>query len=108
MGQYKAGWTGWNSNGNLNNGIGSGGDDYKINGGETTRLEEGETYHVVFIRVMTANGQDTRMIITDKNGNVLIDAQHGWQDGYTGRAVVSFLCRDLDCTISNIQITEVQ
>ena len=108
MGQYKAGWTGWNSNYNLNNGIGSGGDDYTINGGETTRLEEGETYHVVFIRVMTANGQDTRMIITDKNGNVLIDAQHGWQDGYTGRAVVSFLCRDLDCTISNIQITEVQ
>ena len=108
MGQYKAGWTGWNSNGNLNEGIGSGGDDYRINGGETTRLEEGETYHVVFIRVMTANGQDTRMIITDKNGNVLIDAQHGWQDGYTGRAVVSFLCRDVDCTISNIQITDVQ
>ena len=107
IGQYKAGWTGWNSNGNLNEGIGSGGVEYMANG-ETVRLEEGQTYHVVFIRVMTANGQDTRMIITDKDGNVLIDHQHGWADTYSGRAVVSFLCRDVDCTISNIQITEVQ
>ena len=103
IGQYKAGWTGWNSNGNLNDGIGSGGVEYVANG-ETVRLEEGQTYHVVFTRVMTDNGQDTRMVITDKDGNVLIDHQHGWQDGYSGRAVVSFLCRDVDCTISNIEI----
>ncbi len=99
----KAGWTGWNSNGNLNEGIGSGGEVYKLNG-EEVRLEEGQTYHVVFTRVMTDNGQDTRMVITDKDGNVLIDHQHGWSDGYSGRAVVSFLCRDVDCTISNIEI----
>ena len=103
IGQYKAGWTGWNINGNLNDGIGSGGVEYRANG-ETTRLEEGQTYHVVFIRVMTENGQDTRMIISDKDGNVLIDHQHGWQDGYRGRVVLSFLCRDVDCTISNIEI----
>ena len=107
IGQYKAGWTGWNSNGNLNDGIGSGGVEYMVNG-ETTRLEEGQTYHVVFTRVMTENGQDTRMVITDKDGNVLIDHQHGWQDGYSGRAVVSFLCRDVDCTISNIEIKVVE
>lgn len=103
IGQYKAGWTGWNSNGDLNAGIGSGGVEY-VAGGETVRLEEGQTYHVVFTRVMTEGGQDTRMLITDKDGNVLIDHQHGWADGYSGRAVVSFLCRDVDCTISNIEI----
>lgn len=103
IGQYKAGWTGWNSNGDLNAGIGSGGVEYVANG-ETVRLEEGQTYHVVFTRVMTEGGQDTRMLITDKDGNVLIDHQHGWADGYSGRAVVSFLCRDVDCTISNIEI----
>lgn len=103
IGQYKAGWTGWNSNGDLNPGIGSGGVEYVANG-ETVRLEEGQTYHVVFTRVMTEGGQDTRMLITDKDGNVLIDHQHGWADGYSGRAVVSFLCRDVDCTISNIEI----
>ncbi len=105
IGQYKAGWTGWNSNGNLNEGIGSGGKEYMA-GGESTRLEEGETYHVVFTRVMTAEGQDTRMFITDKNGNVLIEDQHGWRDNYSGRAVIRFLCRDVDCTITNLEIKE--
>lgn len=103
IGQYKAGWTGWNSNGNLNEGIGSGGVAYSLNG-EETRLEEGQTYHVKFIRVMGEGGQDTRMIITDMEGNVLIDHQHGWADGYKGRVVVRFLCRDVDCTISNLTI----
>ena len=45
------------------------------------------------------------MKITDSNGNVLIEHTHGWNDSYTGRVVVSFLSRDLDCTISNIVIT---
>lgn len=103
IGQYKAGWTGWNSNGNLNDGIGSGGEGYMLDG-EETRLEEGQTYHVKFIRVMGEGGQDTRMIITDMDGNVLLDHQHGWADGYKGRVVVRFLCRDLDCTISNLTI----
>ena len=103
IGQYKAGWTGWNSNGNLNDGIGSGGEGYMLDG-EETRLEEGQTYHVKFIRVMGEGGQDTRMIITDMEGNVLLDHQHGWADGYKGRVVVRFLCRDLDCTISNLTI----
>ncbi len=105
IGQYKAGWTGWDSNGSLNSGIGSGGKEYMLNG-ESTRLEEGETYHVVFTRIMDANdGQDTSLKITDKNGNVLLEDAHGWYDGYKGRAVVNFLCRDMDCTISNIVIT---
>ncbi len=104
IGQYKAGWTGWNSNGNLNDGIGDGGRAYSLNG-EETRLEEGKTYHVVFTRLMTENGQDTKLTVTDSDGNVLLEYNHGWQDGYKGRASVSFLCRDLDCKITNIVIS---
>lgn len=105
IGQYKAGWTGWDSNGDLNVGIGDGGREYS--NGEA-RLEEGQTYHVVFTRLMYSDGQDTQLKITDKDGNVLLEYAHGWHDGYTGRAVVSFLSRDLDCTISNIVISSVQ
>lgn len=102
--QYKAGWTGWNSNGNLNDGIGSGGIEYRANN-EIVRLEEGATYHVVFTRLMNEAGQDTKMLITDSNGNVLIEDAHGWRDGYSGRVVVSLLSRDLDCTITNVVIS---
>lgn len=101
--QYKAGWTGWNSNGDLNGDIGSGGEEYKLNG-ESVRLEEGSTYHVKFVRLMSDNGQDTKMIISDSEGNVILEHTHGWSDQYSGRAVVSFLCRDVDCTIRNLSI----
>lgn len=103
IGQYRAGWTGWNSNGNLNEGIGDGGREYMLNG-ESTRLEEGETYHVVLKRIMIDGKQDTILSIRDKDGNVLLEYQWGWICDYTGRYVVSFLCRDVDCTISNIEI----
>ena len=102
IGQYKAGWTGWNGNGNLNEGIGDGGRNYML-AGEETRLEEGQTYHVTFTRLMDG-GQDTKLKITDKDGNVLLEYAHGWNDGYTGRVLVSFLCRDLDCKITNLVI----
>lgn len=107
IGQYKAGWTGWNSNGDLNAGIGSGGENYKV-GGEDARLEEGQTYHVVFTRLMFDNGQDTMLKITDADGNVLLEHTHGWHDGYSGRVVVNFLSRDFDCTISNIVLSTVK
>lgn len=106
IGQYKAGWTGWNSNGDLNPGIGSGGENYNVNG-EDARLEEGQTYHVVFTRLMYSDGQDTQLKITDKDGNVLLEHTHNWHDGYTGRVVVNFLSRDLDCTISNIVLSSI-
>ncbi len=102
IGQYKAGWTGWVVSGDLNAGIGSGGKNYDDG---NARLEEGQTYHVVFTRLMYTDGQDTQLKITDKDGKVLLEDAHGWHDGYTGRAVVSFLSRDLDCTISNIVIS---
>ena len=101
--QYKAGFTGWNSNGNLPDGIGFGGKDYTL-GGEAARLEEGATYHVVFTRLMYEDGQDMKFQIKDADGNVLLEDAHNWHDGYTGRVVISFLARDLDCTISNVVI----
>ena len=107
IGQYKAGWTGWNSNYNLNEGIGDTGRAYSLNG-EEIRLEEGETYHVVLRRIMIDGKQDTILSIRDKDGNVLLEYQWGWICDYTGRYAVSFLCRDVDCTISNIQIREAK
>lgn len=105
--QYKAGWTGWDSNGDLNAGIGSGGKAYSLNN-EDARLEEGSTYHVTFTRLMYADGQDTKLQIKDSKGNVLLEDAHGWQDGYKGRVVVSFLCRDINCTIANLSISSQQ
>lgn len=105
--QNKAGWTGWNSNGNLNEGIGDGGRTYSLNG-EETRLEEGKTYHVVFTRLMFTDGQDTKLQIKDAEGNVLLEYAHGWHDGYSGRVVVNFLNRDLNCTITNLSISSQQ
>lgn len=106
--QYKTGFAGWNSNGDLNAGIPShdGGVAYSVDG-TAARLEEGETYHVVMTRLMN-NGQDLKLKVVDKDGNVLAEFAHGWNDGYTGRAVVSFLSRDFDCVISNLVISSEQ
>ena len=107
VGQYQAGWTGWNSNGDLNPGIGAPAQEdryYKLNG-ETARLEEGATYKITVTRLMTETGQDNKLTVKDSQDNVLFEGTWGWNnDGYFGRASISFLCRDLDCTISNIVI----
>lgn len=101
IGQYQAGWTGWNSNGDLNAGIGVP-HDYQLYG-EAARLEEGSTYKVTVTRLMTDTGQDNKLTVQDSEGNVLFEGTWGWNnDGYTGRSAVSFMCRDMDCTVSNI------
>ena len=102
IGQYQAGWTGWNSNGDLNAGIGVP-HNYQVDGSDA-RLEEGETYHITVTRLMNEEGQDNSIKVEDANGNILFEGTWGWHDGYSDRASVSFLCRDLDCTISNIVI----
>lgn len=102
VGQYQAGWTGWNTNGDLNSGIGVP-HDYQLNG-EAARLEEGSTYKITVTRLMTEEGQDNKLTVQDAEGNVLFEGTWGWKDGYSGRVTVSFLCRDLDCTISNLVI----
>lgn len=102
IGQYQAGWTGWNSNGDLNAGIGVP-HNYQVDGSDA-RLEEGETYHITVTRLMNEEGQDNSIKVEDADGNILFEGTWGWHDGYSDRASVSFLCRDLDCTISNIVI----
>jgi uncharacterized protein YjdB len=98
IGQYQAGWTGWNSNGNLNAGIG-GPNNYQ-NG---MRLEEGQTYKITVTRLITATGEDNKLAVKDLQGNVLFEGTWGWNNaGYTGRSAISFMSRDLDCTISNL------
>lgn len=52
---------------------------------------------------MTDTGQDNKLTVQDSEGNVLFEGTWGWNnDGYTGRSAVSFMCRDMDCTVSNI------
>ena len=102
IGQYQAGWTGWNSNGDLNAGIVVP-HNYQVDGSDA-RLEEGETYHITVTRLMNEEGQDNSIKVEDADGNILFEGTWGWHDGYSDRASVSFLCRDLDCTISNIVI----
>ncbi len=99
--EFKSGFTGWNSNGDLNSGIGSGGVSYA----EEAPLLENTLYHVTVTRLMTAEGQDMAYKVTDAEGKVLVQEEHGWKDGYSGNAVLSFLVRDLNCVLSNIVLT---
>lgn len=102
--QHQAGFTGWNfGNGDLPNGIGGNAANYTKDGA-ITKLDEGETYKVIVTRLQTEQGQDTMLTIKDKDGDVLYESTWGYNISNTGRMYVSFLCRDLDCTISNIVI----
>ncbi len=98
--ETKAGFTGWDGNGNLNEGIGNGGKEYA----DQYALEMGVTYKVTCTRLILDGGQDTKFKIEKEDGTVLLEDQHGWQDGYSGNAICSFLCRDLDVTLTNIQL----
>lgn len=102
--QRQAGFSGWNfGNGNLPDGIGGNAANYAKDGA-TVRLEEGETYKVIVTRLQTEQGQDTMLTIQDKDGDVLYESTWGYNISNTGRMYVSFLSRDLDCTISNLVI----
>ena len=101
IGQTVAGWAGWNSDTDMPLGDRM---NYSLNG-EGARLEVGETYHITITRLMTETGQDNALTVADSEGNILFQRTWGWNnDGYTGRAYLSFLCDDLDCTISNLVI----
>ncbi len=93
--ETKAGFTGWNSNGDLNAGIGDGGREY------TTPLLEGQTYHVDFYKLSsTSTGTDTRLVV---NG---VDYAHGWDDGYHGAHTFMIGTRDMNVTITNLTVTQ--
>lgn len=101
IGQTVAGWAGWNSNGDMPAGDRKA---YSVDG-QAARLEVGETYRITVVRFMTPTGQDNSLKVEDAEGNVLFEGTWNWNDdGYTGRAYVSFMCDGLDCTISNLVI----
>lgn len=96
IGENKAGFTGWNSNGDLNNGIGDGGQDY------ATPLVEGETYHVEFYKISSDSvGIENRIVV---NG---VD-RSWWADSYHGEHNIWFGVRDMNATIKNIKVTTVE
>ena len=89
------GYTGWNSNGDLNPGIGD------IRGTFAEPLKEGSTYHIDFYKI--SNDSVTTDNKFSCNG---IESQWGWNDGYSGNHVLSINVRDMNLTISNLTITE--
>ena len=107
IGESKAGFTGWNSNGSLNEGIGDGGRLYTATKeDETTEnvlLDTTQTYKITCTRLMN-NGQDTKICVAKQDGTILLEYAHGWNDGYKGPVLLSFLARDINCTITNINI----
>lgn len=89
--EEKAGFSGWNSNGDLNAGIGDGGQAY------ATSIVEGTTYHAKLSLLPLATGAD---MVLETNG---ITRQWGWDGGgYVGNYVLNFATRNLDATISNL------
>lgn len=98
--EFGAGFSGWNNNADLPAGIGTGVQPYA----DGVRIEVDQTYHVEATRLMTENGQDTRIVISSGE-TVLLDFTHNWQDGYSGIAYGSFLSRNLNCTVDNIAIS---
>lgn len=99
--ETKAGFSGWNGNGNLNSGIGDGGRTYA----NDDVLEVGKNYKVTFTRLYAESGQDTKIRIEKEDGTVMLEYNHGWNtDGYTDVVYLSFLSRDLDCTLTNITL----
>lgn len=88
--ETRAGFTGWDRNGNLPAGVGDGGRTY------ATPLVEGTSYHVECTKLP---GCDTKISV---NG---VEYAHGWVDGYTDSHVLFFSTRNLDATLSNITIT---
>lgn len=90
IGENRAGFTGWDRNGDLPGGVGDGGRQFE------TPLVEGTSYHVECTKLP---GCDTKISV---NG---VEYAHGWVDGYTGSHVLFFSTRNLDATLSNITIT---
>lgn len=94
FGEYKAGFAGWNYNGDLPAGIGSGGQNY------TSALEEGETVHVVLHKTNIDGGSDFSFECkgADHNWN--------WNGNYAGDLTLEFATRNADATLTNIRVIE--
>ena len=103
MGQNSVSFAGWDYNNNMPAGYPAGPTNYN-DGEKDIKMAEEKTYHVVCTRLMLDGGQDTKLQVFDGE-KVIVTAQHGWQDGYKGNAVIFLSVRNVAATLSNIAIT---
>lgn len=94
VGKNNYGFTGWDSNNNLPDGIGA-------KNSLTTALELNTSYHVVMNRLMSETSQDCSMAI---NGD---SAAWGWttESDSTGNVVIAIGSRSANMVVSNFTIT---
>lgn len=98
VGKANYGFTGWDSNQNLPDGIGA-------NNALTTPLELNTVYHIVMNRLMSGTSQDCSMTV---NGDT---ATWGWNtEGVesTGSVALAFGARSANLIVSNIVTTIVE
>ena len=95
LGEKRSGFTGWNSNSNLPDGIGA-----PIN--NPTKTKEGETYHVIINKVLN----EEKAFDLNFTFNGLENHAWNWYKGdYTGGSNIFISSRNLDATLTNITLT---
>jgi len=95
LGEKRSGFTGWNSNSNLPDGIGA-----PIN--NPTKTKEGETYHVIINKVLN----EEKAFDLNFTFNGLENHAWNWYKGdYTGGSNIFISSRNLDATLANITLT---
>lgn len=99
-------FAGWNYDNNMPGGFPAGETKY-VENEVNVRMAEEATYHIVCTRLMLSGGQDTKLEVF-KGTTCVGTMQHGWQDGYSGNAVIYFSVRNVNATISNIALTVAQ
>ena len=106
IGQTGISFAGWNYDSNMPGGYPAGETKYTENA-VNVRMAEEASYHIICTRLIEAGGQDTKLEVF-KGETCVGVMQHGWQDGYSGNAVVYFSVRNVNATISNIALTVAQ
>ena len=106
IGKTGISFAGWNYDSNMPAGYPAGETKY-VENEVNVRMAEEATYHIVCTRLMLSGGQDTKLEVF-KGETCIGTMQHGWQDGYSGNAIVYFSVRNVNATISNITLTVAQ
>jgi hypothetical protein len=109
IGETGVSFAGWNYNHNLPGGFPAGETKYNDGTNNIKMKEVDKTYHVVCTRLYIAEpaGQDTKIEVYD--GELLIALMtHGWNDGYSGNAVIFLSVRNVNATLSNIRLSTIE
>lgn len=99
-------FAGWNYNSDMPGNYPAGKTAYN-NGTSDIKMSEGKTYHVICTRLMLDGGQDTKIEVKDGD-TTIATMQHGWQDGYKGNAFFHLSVRNVNATLSNINVTSAE